>query len=562
MDKERIFVIGLDSVDPDLLENWIECGDLPFFKKLMSEGTYCKIKCIPPTFSPVQWSSILTGTNPGKHGIFGFQKPIHSNGNGGRQKQIYNRTDCKSPTFYDILSQKGKKVGLINMVMTYPASKINGFMITGMETPDLSSPGISYPKGLINELRSIGCNYRISAGVAGLIMQGEIDKAIRSLNQVTDEHIKATKYLMKKYDCDLMTVLFSQIDNCGHYFWQFHDRQHPEYTEKYGDVLLKVYQKHEEVLQELMNEYPDATFIICSDHGMGFNYEARYYLKELFARLGWYASSNESRGDFSLKEALNAKVRNIYWFIYKNVPMRYKRKIAGLFPSLRGRVETIVDGLDWDSSRVYSNDDFFSIYINRNSVDGEDGSTSSGKAFKAFRDEIINKLYSLEEVGTGKSIVKNVLTPDDVYFGDCIDDAPDVIIEWAEVRLKNGIRCGDITILPEEINKSNLETILSGEHRPYGILLMKGKMVQKDQRLADGSIMDIAPTILYLAGQPIPQSMDGKVQSGAFDKAFIKSNPLKYTDVNQEDREEEAFNFSVEESEKIKERLRALGYVE
>jgi len=561
MEKERVFVIGLDAADPDLMERWIKKGELPFFEQLMREGAYGRLKCIPPTFSPVEWTSILTGTNPGKHGIFGFEKPVNS----GRQIKVLNRTDRKSVTFYEILAEAGKRVGLINMVMTYPASEINGFMITGMETPDLSSPEISYPKGLIEELRAVGCDYQIGPGISGLIMQGKIEKAVEALNKVIDERYKATKYLMKKYDCDLMVVLFSQLDNCGHYFWRFQDKLHPEYTEeegvRFGGVMLKLYQKHEQILQNLMIEYPEATFVICSDHGMGFNYEARYYLKELFTRLGWYTPANASQAHLSPKKLLGRQVGSLYWFIFKRFPMRYKQKIAGLFPTIRSRVEAIVANVGWDRTRVYSNDDFFSIVINRLNKDGE-ALFASAEAYLEFRDEIMEKLYALEELGTGEPLVKKVQTREELYSGDHVDDAPDLIIEWAEVRLRDGIRCDDITILPEEIKKSALHKILGGEHRPYGILLMKGEMIQRGLRIAEGSILDIAPTVLYIAGQPIPRSMDGKVLLEAFCESFRARNPVEYTDVVQGTRNEGEFGFSVKETLEIQERLRSLGYIE
>jgi predicted AlkP superfamily phosphohydrolase/phosphomutase len=503
MGKERVFVIGLDAADPDLLDLWIKSGELPFFEQLMREGTYCRLKCIPPTFSPVEWTSILTGTNPGKHSIFGFEKLVK----GSRQIKVLNRTDRKSVTFYEILAEAGKQVGLINMVMTYPAAAINGFMITGMETPDLSSPRISYPKGLIEELRSVGCNYQISPGIAGLIMDGRAKEAVVALDSVIDERYKATKYLMEKYDCD------------------------------------------------------DATFVICSDHGMGFNYEARYYLKELFTRLGWYCPADTSQAYASLRNLLARVVKSTYWLIFKRFPIHYKRKIAGLFPNLRSRVELIVSNVDWDRTRIYSNDDFFSIMINKIDREGK-VSFSSEEAVFNFRDRIIEKLRALEELGSGKPLVKKVHTREALYSGDYVDDAPDLVIEWEEVRLRAGIRCGEITIRPEEINKSELHKILSGEHRPYGILLIKGEMIQKDRRMADGSILDIAPTVLYLAGQPIPKAMDGKVLLEAFCESFRAENPVKYIDAVQGTRSEEEFSFPAKESLEIQERLRKLGYIE
>jgi predicted AlkP superfamily phosphohydrolase/phosphomutase len=559
--KNRLFVIGLDAADPDLLEQWVGQGELPFFERLMRQGTYCRLKCIPPTFSPVEWTSILTGANPGKHGIFGFTKSVDD----GRAIKIINRTDRKCKTFYEILSEAGLRVGLINMVMTYPASPINGFMIGGMETPSLTSPDISYPAGLVDELRSIGCKYEISPGISGPVMQGKYAAAVEALHQAIDARYEATEHLMQKYNVDVMIVLFSQLDNCGHYFWRFHDPYHPDYDaeggKQYGDVILKLYQKHELILQDLFDKNPDATYIICSDHGMGFNYEARYYLKELFARLGWFTSTDSASNGFSLKKLFSQEVRNLYWFLYRQLPMHLKQTIARHFSALRGRVEAIVDGAGQASSRIYSNDDFFSIIINQTDGEGKPR-FSTRQAYLDFRDEIIGRLQALEELDAGKPLVAAVHTREDLYAGDFVEDAPDVVIEWADVRLHSGIRCGEMVIRPEEIHKNALQRILSGEHRPAGILLMKGRMLKTDTRIADGSVLDIAPTILQIAGQPVPRSMDGHVLTEAFQEAYLAQNPVEYTDVDQSAWSDEGAVYSAEEARVVEERLRGLGYID
>jgi predicted AlkP superfamily phosphohydrolase/phosphomutase len=565
MGRERVFVIGLDAADPDLLEGWIEAGELPFFKQLMAEGTYGRLRCIPPVFSPVEWTSILTGTNPGKHGIFGFEKVLE----GTRQIKVLNREDRDGIAFHEILAGAGRRVGVINMVMTYPAAQINGFVIAGMETPDLKSPGACYPAGLIEELQSIGCDYRISPGVAGLIMDGKMEEAIEALDQAADARYEATAYLMQEYDCDLMVVLFSEIDSCSHYFWSFHDQLHPDYdeeqAERLGDILLRTYRKHEQILQNLMSLAPDATFVICSDHGMGFNYEARYYLEELFTRLGWYCPADAAPVYASLRSLVVRVVEAAYWLIFRRLPMRYKRMLARLVPGLRSRVESIVSNVDWDRTRVWSNDCFFSIVINRTDRSGEPFFPSED-AFLDFRDAVIETLHALEELDTGMPLVEAVHTREALYSGNHVDDAPDLVIEWEDVRLRNGIRCNEIVIHPHEVEKNQIQQILSGEHRPHAILLMKGDPIRRDHRMTEGSILDIAPTVLYLSGQPIPRTMDGTVLLEPFRLSFRARNPVAYADEAPEtdlaEGDGSIGGYSTMDAMAVRERLRKLGYVE
>lgn len=565
MKRQKVFIIGLDAADPTLLEYWIEQGELPFFGQLMREGTYTRLECIPPVFSPVEWTSIMTGKNPGKHGIFGFEKLV----DGGHRVKVISREDREGPTFYEILGEAGKHIGVINMTTTYPAAELNGFMIAGMETPDVNSPGASYPPNLIKDLQTAGHNYQINPGVSGLILDGKTEEAVKALNDAADARYRATKHLLKAYDPDLLVVLFSQIDNGSHYFWKYHDELYPGCTDaekqQFGEVLLGLYQRHEDILKSLMDEYPDATFIICSDHGMGFNYEARYYLKELFTRLGWYCPANGGSTQVGLNDLFLQAMKTAYWFTFRRLPMRYKRKLAGLFPDLRGRVEAALSDVDWDKTRLYSKDSFVSLVINRTNEHGE-SAFASEEAYLDFRETIMETLYALRETGTGKPLVKKVHTRESLYDGDFVEKGPDLVIEWDEVRLTQGVQCGEITITPTEIQKNALQRILSGEHRPHGILLMKGEAIEENRRLEDCSILDIAPTVLYTFGMPIPRAMDGRVLSEAFCESFLAEHPIKYVgdadpkDVDEHGEHGDAYSF--DESLAIRQRLKSLGYID
>jgi predicted AlkP superfamily phosphohydrolase/phosphomutase len=376
---------------------------------------------------------------------------------------------------------------------------------------------------------------------------------------------QAARYLLERFDPDLLVVLFSQIDNGGHYFWRFHDLSHPDHhaqeRARYGDILLNLYKQHETILKDLMERYPAATYLICSDHGMGFNYDGRYYLKELFTRLGWYVPTGQDGSNLNPRNLLSQTVNRLYWMIFRHVPMRYKRRLASRFPGLRSRVESIVSNVDWDRTRLYSNDDFFSIVINRTDSQGTP-LYATHQEYLDFRDAIIARLTELEELRSGQRLVREVYTKEAIYSGAYLADAPDLIIEWEEVRSIQGLRCGELVIPSEEIHKSDLQAILSGEHRPEGMLLLVGDMIRKGARLEQGSILDIAPTILYLSGYPIPEMVDGKARVEAFKKSFREANPLTFTDQVRSLGGSEDFTFSAEETEEVRERLRSLGYIE
>jgi len=69
---EKVIVLGIDGMDPVLLTRFVEMGEMPTFKKLMQAGYFGPLGTTMPPQSPVAWSSFITGTNPGGHGIFDF----------------------------------------------------------------------------------------------------------------------------------------------------------------------------------------------------------------------------------------------------------------------------------------------------------------------------------------------------------------------------------------------------------------------------------------------------------------------------------------------------------
>ncbi len=68
----RVVVLGLDGLDPKIVQALMDEGRAPNFKKLASTGTFCKLGTTMPALSPVAWSTFITGKDPGSHTIADF----------------------------------------------------------------------------------------------------------------------------------------------------------------------------------------------------------------------------------------------------------------------------------------------------------------------------------------------------------------------------------------------------------------------------------------------------------------------------------------------------------
>jgi predicted AlkP superfamily phosphohydrolase/phosphomutase len=72
--QKKVLILGLDGLDPHLLEVFMKQGKLPAFARLRGQGDFKPLRTGNPPQSPVAWSNFITGMNPGGHGIFDFLK--------------------------------------------------------------------------------------------------------------------------------------------------------------------------------------------------------------------------------------------------------------------------------------------------------------------------------------------------------------------------------------------------------------------------------------------------------------------------------------------------------
>ncbi|HNQ24062.1 MAG TPA: alkaline phosphatase family protein [Phycisphaerae bacterium] len=154
---KRVVVLGLDGLEPTLLEKYMAEGRLPNFARLAEMGTYCRLRTTLPALTPVAWSSFLTGCNPGKHNVFDFLTvdrkgyvPVLSSVHiGGSTRTVrlgpYRvplgkpevRLLRKGRPFWNDLGAHGIFSSIIRMPITFPPEKFRGTLLSAMCVPDL-----------------------------------------------------------------------------------------------------------------------------------------------------------------------------------------------------------------------------------------------------------------------------------------------------------------------------------------------------------------------------------------------------------------------------------------
>jgi predicted AlkP superfamily phosphohydrolase/phosphomutase len=553
-ERNRVLVIGLDGVTFDLLKPWVDAGELPTFKQLMQHGVSGSLLSTTPPLSPLAWMSFATGKNPGKHGIFDFTKRAPDS----YDITIVNSEDVEGDTLWEIISKSGRKVGVINVTVTYPPREVDGFLVSGMLTPSLES-NFAFPEDLRMELKKIVGTYRFD--VEEEFGDGREDIFLKDLYRVTEVREKATLHLMKKFDWDFFMVMFYGTELVQNKFWSYMDPTHPNHDlekfEKYGDTILRFFQRIDLALSKILQHIDEkTTVIIMSDHGHGPLHKVLYvnrWLMEL--------------GLLSFKGNILVQVKK--WLCRHNLPIRIYHVLEKLglgrlrtTVSLRRQIDIVnaflsFRDVDWSKTKAYSHGHIGRIFLNLKGRE-PNGIVEPGEEYNEVRNLIIRELHELSDPETGEKVVDQVFTNEEIYAGPEVAEAPDIVFLMK-----------DMTYIAEYgsfgFHSDSLfgQPILmdSGAHKPEGILIVNGENVNRGKTLSDSRILDVAPTILYMMGIPVPSDMDGQVLTGIFSEDYLNAHPVEYAEEVLPARKAKPLAYSEKEKEQIKERLKRLGYL-
>ena len=255
--KKKVVIIGLDGTPYSLLKNLINQGKLPNMSHIFSQGYFGATTVCLPEISSVSWTSFMTGTNSGTHGIYGFMDFRPST------YDLYfpNFRDLKVPTLFDELGEKGKRSIVINLPSTYPAREIPGVLISGFVAIDLKKA--VYPLSLLSKLQEL--NYRIDIDTSRA--RTDYEFLMKDLDETLTIREKTANYLWENEDWDLFMIVITGTDRLQHFLFDaFVDENHP-----YHKAFINYYQKIDAFVGRIYEKYKkikaEKSFFMFSDHG-------------------------------------------------------------------------------------------------------------------------------------------------------------------------------------------------------------------------------------------------------------------------------------------------------
>lgn len=554
----KVLVIGIDGATPELIERWVEDGTLPNLKQIMQRGIYGKLRSVYPPISAAAWTTFATGYNPGKHGVYDFRDYDNTRYSCFAETIVDSNTFA-GKTIWDIVGAAGQKVGVVAVPVTYPAWKVNGFMISGYPTPD-ESKSYTYPPELAQSIPAlIGDPALWKSG----LRQELLDELKRLMYQATEVSIAQ----MRKEDYGFFMMVMGATDRAHHDWWKYIDPTHPAYNaeeaERYGHLVQETYRVADECVGKFLEAIDDeTTVIIMSDHGGGahpaYYFNTNYFLRTLnLLKPGAKASQKNGGWRGAFKQFYRTRIRRFPGLekIYRRLPHALKKMAT----RLDSRTMLNLDAVHWKQTKAYRFPMYPPVEGIMINVAGRqpEGCVQLGEEYEAVRTRILAEVRDLRDPRTGEPIVLEAYRREELYSGERLEMAPDIILVTQDCY-KGG------TSIDEFVSDVPLDVLtkLSGVHRMDGILFAQGPHIRWNTVIERAALMDMAPTILYALGMPIPSDMDGKPISSIFEEAHMHASAALYTDERQyQDVASDEYGYTTEEEESVRVKLEALGYL-
>jgi predicted AlkP superfamily phosphohydrolase/phosphomutase len=538
--NRKLLAIGLDGATFTILEPLIEAGKLPVLGRLREQGSWGTLESTFPPKTIPAWPVMATGKNPGKLGLFHFLNK--ANPSTVDEFVAFNSSMIEGETFWDYLGEAGRKVGVVNFPLLYPPYPVNGFMVSGLGASE--SNEITYPTSLREELDATTGGYEIRVPYADPIYSDNEELLIHDLTRVLNKRTEAVKYVMRNREWDVLFAIFSVTDWAQHYFWKHVDPTHclydgeksPPLREAFEGFWTAVDHAVGEIVQQLDDE---ATVLVISDHGFG-PVDQQFRVNAWLKRRGYLVESSNQDNVHKLKRAAFPLLEDIGGRIVKRCPQlnSLARRVGKrLSPSTMAQID--LERSDAFMPKQFSN--IGTIYIThpRGTSEYLRAKTGIAKGLKALSENL--------------PVSVKVYNPEDLYWGQKATLAPDVLFTI------NDFRCGMDPALSGPLFETNpMSENKTGMHRMEGILIAQGPNVAPGQ-IECARLIDIAPTILYLLGCPLPRDMDGDVLYDLFTSDFVRGQKAEYAENGE--RTQEAQGLSGEDEALLRSRLEELGYL-
>jgi predicted AlkP superfamily phosphohydrolase/phosphomutase len=573
----RLIVFGVDGGTLEIVRPLAAQGLLPNFARLMEQGVVGELDSTFPPMTFPAFTTFMTGKNPGGHGVFDFFERVP----GRYGVRFVNAKSRRSRTLWRMLSEAGRRVAVIGFPVTYPPEPINGVMISGFDAPGIGARAdrtCFYPASFYDELRREVGDYIITPTVDMLRAHENPGEGIAAILDTIERKVRTALYAQARERWDCFAFMLIESDFAGHRYWKYYDPDSPQYQPgapaELRQGLPKVYAAIDQALGRVMAADPQAGVLVFSDHGFGGASTKAVFLNRFLQQQGLLSFAADTRS-----ASLGGKIRlggRLAMARFKDIGLHYLPE-ALRTPLLRSmkignQIESRIrfGGIDWRHTTVYSDESPYFPALWVNLAGREAAGVVPPDRYEETCARAAEALCNWRDPESGRPLVRRVLRREEIYRGEQVERAPDLLIDWnldsgysylSGRSLEDRSGCSIRRLAPHEFHSHEMAT-RGGSHRPNGMLMAAGGPFAGRGSIQGASLSDLAPTILFCQGLGIPEEMEGRVLAELFSPEFLGAHtPQRVAAASQAQAEVPADNYTDEEREIIERRLRDLGYL-
>lgn len=517
----RVVVVGLDGATFNLIKPWAAAGKLPTFARLLATGTQAPLRSTLPALTPPAWTSAATGKNPGKHNIYNFYKVSE----GGVGKLPLTPADLRSRRVWDIVNAYGRRAGVVHLPLTYPPERLDGFVVSGIMTPK-GVEDYTFPAELRAELATHVPGYRFDVD-ADAIKVGDLRAFRDDAFDLQRVQTAETLHLLERGQWDLFWVMFHTLDKVQHFFWHLMDPAHPAYpgANELGDTILAFHQLLDEALAAILARLDErTTVLVMSDHG-SCAIESYFLITNWLEEAGFLRMKGGARTPVNRALAgMGVEARGLVHALRRVglgwLPRWLPAGLKAQVPVARKSFARIASQIEWADTRVYcpsAPGSGLRVNLRGREVHG----IVAPEDYDRTCEEVRAALLALVDPASGRRVVAAVHRRHEIYHGDYVDNAPDLLVETTDPYcLIEG--AGTASFVATGQNDGER----TGNHLRDGIFLLAGPAARAGVTLPTLDICDVAPTLLALLGLPVQEDMDGRVAVPALTTQHLEAHPI------------------------------------
>jgi predicted AlkP superfamily phosphohydrolase/phosphomutase len=452
----KICVFGLDCAAPEVV-----FGDerLVNLRRLMAAGTYGRLESVIPPITVPAWMCMCTSQDPGSLGVYGFRNRIdHSYDKLG----FANSASIKTLAIWDHLGREGKRSIIVGVPPNYPPRRINGISVGCFLTPDSTKNDYIHPAGFKAKINELVGEYPVDVKNFRTDNKAWLKDEIFRMSQ---KQWQVVHWLLKEQQWDYFHFVDIGLDRMHHGFWNYFDEKHVQFEagNRYRNAIPEYYLWLDQQIGKALDLVDENTIVlVVSDHGA--------------QRLDGGIAVNE-------------------WLIREGL------LVLNEYPTVITPFDRL--SVNWNKTRVWSEGGYYArVFFN---VQGREpnGVIPPGE-YESFQEEMKARFEKLLD-DKGQPLNSLVFNPKEIYK-NVRNIAPDLIVHFGGLLWRSIGSVGHHAIHVQE-NDTGPD---SCNHAQHGVFILKAPNLPANGEYEGALLLDIAPTLLDLAGYEIPESMQGR----------------------------------------------------